>query len=112
MVTGGGEIEGRVRGVDSDSARIDGTTIALADVTRIERRIRAGGGAAAGAIAGGAVGGLAFLPLAGLCQGDCTSETIAIFAIGVGVGASLGAMIGGIAVPGDVTWELEWRREP
>ena len=111
-VSAGGDVtEGRVRDVDSGRVRIADTWVPLDEITRIERRIRSGGGASGGAIAGGALGGLLFLPLAGLCTGDCDGETAAILLVGVGAGVAIGSMVGGVLIPGEQSWQVEWRSD-
>jgi hypothetical protein len=110
--SGGNEIgNGRIRSMYRDSVTIGTTRIPLSAITELDRRLRVGGGATAGAISGGLVmGGFLWTVLRGLCEGDCGSvvENVGAFAVGAAVGVPVGAFVGEAIKPAKHSWVHIW----
>jgi molybdate transport system substrate-binding protein len=101
--------EGRVRRMLNDSAIIGQQRVAIAHVTRLDRRTREGGGAMTGAGLGAlAVGGFLFTLVSGFCENECGLEVVGAAVMGGGVGAIIGAFFGEAASPARHQWQRIW----
>lgn len=84
--------EGRLTRLGGDAVNIGRTRVVVAEMSSIERRVRAGGGWRTGALAGSLTAtGLAVMAVLGLCYGECVVHAVAA---GVLLGASAGAAVG------------------
>ncbi len=103
--------EGVMREIRADSAVIGVRRVDIAAITQLERRLRVGGGAKAGAIAGAAsLGAIGYFIATGFCEGDCSRQESGAFLIGASVGGLLGAFVGELLHPADHVWHLVWRK--
>lgn len=104
----GSTVEGRVREVDEASVRLEGGRVQLADAARVERGERVGGGGRRGAILGAIGGGLAFAALLFTIPGGVGDGALLIPAIGAGLGAVVGGLMGAAFDPSEMEWRTVW----
>jgi len=105
-------LEGRVTAASSASASIEGVDVHLADVDRIEREVRRGGGGTRGALIGsGALTALVGVAILSIPGGD--ADLVAPVLIGAaGMGAVVGGLIGAVFDPSEADWESVWPEFP
>ncbi len=116
VTTDSGEASvGRAVGLTRDMLLTVGARMSLAGITRIDRRIVSGDGAAGGALFGAMPGAMLAVLLIGLAGdpdsggGSMSRFTLAIIGSGfVVAGATLGALVGSVANPGTEHWVQMW----
>ena len=105
--------EGMVTQVGDSSFTVAGQHLALAGITRLERRMSSRRSLRTGAIVGGLLGaGLGALGAAFACgmaeSGDSCSEAVPIIVLIAGIGAGIGGLTAGFL--GSSEWRPLWRK--
>lgn len=103
--------EARINGVVDGEVRLVGARVPVVEITRVERRVRTGGGSMEGALIGSAVGALgAVFFLGGAGGADRITDYIPLAGIGAVIGGLLGFFLGGSADPPAEEWTVLWVR--
>lgn len=100
--------EGRVQWRGEGIANIGTRRLGLTEIDRLDRRVRAGGGASEGVLIGSAVAAVGLYTLASLMLETGSGAAPTALGVGILVGGSAGALIGGAVRPEEVKWIPLW----
>ena len=107
----GATVEGEVVALDQEAVDIGAQRIALADVARVDRGHRVGGGARYGMVAGAVLVATAFIVTTYVISDESdfdVSDTAPLAIAGFISGGILGGLLGSELDPGRTEWRLLW----